>query len=425
MPEGPSSSSIKLAIIGGGLAGVTLANALAQHDHIKVHVYESAPQFSARGAAVGLAVNAQNALHHILPQAGELLENAGGVPMNSTRVMVGAGEYMNQLARDHTGTKQGLVFHRASLLRELLRPLPEECLHANKKLASISEKDGKLEVRFTDETSMTCDAVVGADGIFSAVRDHVVRELQDSQNDWRASAAGFWDCRNLVPFERAKATLGEEYFEMHRQYVWVNDGAVTAHDVCENGNTVQCVICAVESDPPQDRSRPLTRELLETTLESSLNRAHTQGMIELLLDQPSPKAYSEWEHKATPTYASGRVCIVGDAAHSTTPWQGSGAGLAIEDAMVLAALLAHVRSANEVEAAFRAFSDVRLPRCQKVIDSSRETGTIFCGRYPAAGLDPERLNEALTARWQHIHDLDHDGHISEALVKFEVYRKTT
>ncbi|KAI0555864.1 salicylate hydroxylase [Xylaria curta] len=424
MSEEPSISSIKLAIIGGGLAGVTLANALAQYDHIVVHVYESAPQFSERGAAVGLAVNAQNALHHIFPQARELLENAGGVPMNSTRVMVGAGAYMNQLARDHTGTKQGLVFHRASLLRELLRPLPEEGLHANKKLTSISEKDGKVEIKFTDDTSMTCDAAVGADGIFSTVRDHVLRDVQDSQNDWKASAAGFWDCRNLVPFERAKTTLGEQYFEMHRQYVWVNDGAVTAHDILENGNTVQCVICAVESDPPQDRSRPLTRELLEATLESSLDRAHTQGMIELLLDQPSPKAYSEWEHKATPTYASGRVCIVGDAAHATTPWQGSGAGLAIEDAMVLAALLAHVHSANEIEAAFQAFSDVRQPRCQKVIDSSRETGIIFCGRHPAAGLDPERLNEALMTRWQHIHGLDHDTHKSEALEKFEAYKKT-
>ncbi|RWA07078.1 hypothetical protein EKO27_g8029 [Xylaria grammica] len=261
MPAEPSISFIKLAIIGGGLAGVTLANALAQHDHIVVHVYESTPRLRERGAAVGLDVNAQNALHHILPQASKLLENAGGVPMNSTR-----------------------------------------------------------------------------------------------------------------------------------------------------------------SDPPQDRSRPLTRELLEATLESSLDRAHTQGMIEFLLDQPPPKAYSEWEHKATPTYASSRVNIVGDTAHATTPWQGSGAGLAIEDAMILAALLAHVRSANEIEAAFQAFGDVRQPRCQKVIGSD---GYHSCGRHSAAGLDPERLNEALTTRLQHIHGLDHDTHKSEALEKFEAYRETT
>lgn len=92
--------------------------------------------------------------------------------------------------------------------------------------------------------------------------------------------------------------------------------------------------------------------------------------------------------------------------------------------MVLSTLLAQVRSAIEVEAAFRAFSDVRQPRCQKVIDSSRETGTIFCGKDPVAGLDPKRLNEALTSRWQHIHGLDHDTHKSEALAKFEAYRET-
>lgn len=83
------ATRMRIAIIGGGLAGATLANALLRFAHMEIHVYESAPQFSERGAAVGLAVNSQNALAHIFPD-GEtsLLNRAGGVPMNSTRLVV-------------------------------------------------------------------------------------------------------------------------------------------------------------------------------------------------------------------------------------------------------------------------------------------------------------------------------------------------
>ena len=78
----------RIAITGGGLAGATLANALLDQPHLDIHIYESAPEFSERGAAVGLAVNAQRALAEIIPSANELLDKAGAVPMNSTRVVV-------------------------------------------------------------------------------------------------------------------------------------------------------------------------------------------------------------------------------------------------------------------------------------------------------------------------------------------------
>lgn len=85
-----------------------------------------------------------------------------------------------------------------------------------------------------------------------------------------------------------------------------------------------------------------------------------------MLDQDEPQAYSQWAHKSTPTYANGDVCTVGDAAHDTTPWQGSGAGLAIEDAVVLAGLLKNVTSRQDIVPALRAFDEIRRPRCQRV-----------------------------------------------------------
>ena len=79
---------LRVAIIGGGLAGATLANALFDQPHLDIHIFESAPEFSERGAAVGLAVNAQRALAEVIPSANELLDRAGAVPMNSTRIVV-------------------------------------------------------------------------------------------------------------------------------------------------------------------------------------------------------------------------------------------------------------------------------------------------------------------------------------------------
>ena len=79
---------LRVAISGGGLAGATLANALLDQPHLDVHIYESAPEFSERGAAVGLAVNAQRALSEIIPCVSELLDKAGAVSMKSTRLVI-------------------------------------------------------------------------------------------------------------------------------------------------------------------------------------------------------------------------------------------------------------------------------------------------------------------------------------------------
>lgn len=84
------TSSIKIAVIGGGLAGATLANALIRQAHLDVYVYESAPEFSERGAAVGLASDAQRALKQIFgaTEASTLLEKAGAVVHASTRLCI-------------------------------------------------------------------------------------------------------------------------------------------------------------------------------------------------------------------------------------------------------------------------------------------------------------------------------------------------
>ncbi|KAH8161097.1 hypothetical protein CIB48_g7142 [Xylaria polymorpha] len=143
----------------------------------------------------------------------------------------------------------------------------------------------------------------------------------------------------------------------------------------------------------------------QASLHSWFGGSIVDGIIDLALDQSSPSRYSQWEHKSTPTYSNKHVCLVGDAAHATTAWQGAGTGLAIEDSMVLAALLAKVSSAEDIESAFKAYiyDRVRRPRCQQVIDSSREPSHILCGQ---SGLEANNLRELLAPRWSFIFGLD-------------------
>lgn len=109
---------------------------------------------------------------------------------------------------------------------------------------------------------------------------------------------------------------------------------------------------------------------------------------------------------------------MGDAAHAMTPWQGAGAGAALEDAMILDTLLQAIRDPHQIGNAFEAYDQVRRPRTQNLVDSSRITGRIFCGRGPGIGLDPEQLQESLSSRWDWIFALDMKKHKEEALAAF-------
>lgn len=140
---------------------------------------------------------------------------------------------------------------------------------------------------------------------------------------------------------------------------------------------------------------------------------------QLILDQPDPQAYSQWEHKSTSTFANGNVCIAGDAAHATTPWQGAGAGQAFEDALILGTLLGEINSPAGIAHAFQAYSHVRKERCQRVIDSSRGTGQIFCGQNPEAGLEPDKMMGLLAPRWGFIGGIDFDDYKKEALARMK------
>jgi salicylate hydroxylase len=141
-----------------------------------------------------------------------------------------------------------------------------------------------------------------------------------------------------------------------------------------------------------------------------------------MLQNPDLRAFPQMHHEIdAPTYAKGSVCLMGDAAHCMTSWQGSGAGQAIEDAMILHTLLEQVKDPGQLPAAFRAYDQVRRPRTQRVVHSSSGTGVIMCGCGEDIGLDIAKILELLPQRWNFIYNHDQAEHKRAALAAFKEF----
>lgn len=126
-----------------------------------------------------------------------------------------------------------------------------------------------------------------------------------------------------------------------------------------------------------------------------------------------------YEAPVAPFYNKKRVCMMGDAAHATTPYQGQGAGQAIEDALVLTTLLAKVETAGQIPNAFTAFDQVRRLRTQRVVKTSREAGQLSAMKQEGVGADLEKMREKLSTRMHWIWQWDLVAQNREAVELFE------
>lgn len=120
-----------------------------------------------------------------------------------------------------------------------------------------------------------------------------------------------------------------------------------------------------------------------------------------LLKGPELAKWAIFDNALAPTYTKGRVALLGDAAHATTPWQGQGAGQALEDALVLKHLLTDPSTspnAKQLPNVFYAYDQIRRPRTQRVVKTSREAAILFAMRMPGIETDTKKLSEELGRR---------------------------
>jgi salicylate hydroxylase len=121
-----------------------------------------------------------------------------------------------------------------------------------------------------------------------------------------------------------------------------------------------------------------------------------------------------FEHPPAPTYYEGRLCLLGDAAHASTPHQGAGAGQAIEDAFILSNLLGQITSPANITDAFKAYDTVRRPWSQRVVTTSKEAGCLYEMEDEFVGSDVEKARENLLTRYEWIWRNDLKAQLREA-----------
>lgn len=132
----------------------------------------------------------------------------------------------------------------------------------------------------------------------------------------------------------------------------------------------------------------------------------------LIANVQSPDIWALFNHPPAPTYYSTKplICLVGDAAHASTPHQGAGAGMCIEDVYLLSGLLSTCKSRSDLAKAAHAYDAVRRPRSQKLVKTSREAGMLWEFEGDDIGDDLEALEQNALKRmdWIWNHDITED-----------------
>src|SRR5215469_9697703 len=191
--EGRMSSSYRIAIVGGGLAGVAAAHALKAFG-MRAEVFEAAPALGEIGAAVNVSPQAAKALQAI--GVGDEVAAVGtSSPGIYTRNMQ-TGEFLEFRDRHKTSAKYSAPyysFHRADLLDALAKTLDRAMVHLDHRLTGIAERGDVSTLTFANGAKVEADLVIAADGVRSVVRQALYGDddpTYTGQMVWRALLKG-------------------------------------------------------------------------------------------------------------------------------------------------------------------------------------------------------------------------------------------
>lgn len=339
-----------IAIIGGGIGG--LAAAVGLHKiGIKAHVYEQADSFKPLGAGIGIGSNVMLALNK-LGVSGDILRS--GMALKEQRFLNGKFNEMNAI--DFTLLKkrfgeENITIQRANLHEALYTAVDSDYFHFNKKLKHFEQTDEKVKLFFEDKTEIMVDYVIAADGIHSVFRQTI---LPSSTPKY----AGY-TCWRGITANRDDVTLHLS------SEVWSKQGRFGFAPL-HNGDVYWFACVNAKANDPTYQSWD--------KVDVARHFAHLSPVVERLIRETYDDYFLHhdiYDIKPLNTFVYNRVCLLGDAAHATTPNMGQGAGQSIEDAYELMVSLSNGLS---VEDAFTHYEKRRVKKTKKVIKLSRQIG---------------------------------------------------
>lgn len=340
----------KVLVVGGGVAGLTTAIGLRQRG-IDVEVLEANKEWAVYHVGIIVQANFVRALASI--GLGEKAV-AAGFPYKGFRFHDANGKLVAELP----GDEKVAAPYPADL--GLTRPalhkvLTERVLELNVPIrlgmtySRIEDQGDKVEVEFSDGTCGTYDLVIGADGAYSKMRKLVCPDAPSPQY----TGQGVWRYNVTRPKE-------QEWLD-----IYVQENRMTA-GYCPLTEETMYIMAVTE-----ERGNPrFPREELANEMRKRLSGF--DGRLAELREQitdPDLVVYRPLEVFALPNpWYKGRVVLIGDAAHSSTPHLGQGAAMAVEDAVVLAEEL--TAEGSSLEAALHHFMERRYERAKMIHDYS-------------------------------------------------------
>jgi 2-polyprenyl-6-methoxyphenol hydroxylase-like FAD-dependent oxidoreductase/acetyl esterase/lipase len=348
---------VRVIIAGGGTGGLAAAIALRKVG-IEPLVLEQASAFTAIGAGLGLYANAMKALTY-LGADGYWRENAARIDVAEQRGL-GDDELITAGSLDPQAEKYGERYycgHRADLLDSLLASLPPDCVRAGSRVVAFEETDRDVRVELAGGAEVRGDLLVGADGLRSATRKQLMGEREA-----RFTGVVVW--RGLIPRDKVPGRYDAKIMSWYgpRRHVLLYP---LRHD--RHPDSVYSLSAFVPATEVHRESWTASGDLAD--LHASLAGA-SPALHELLTLMDSSLITGIYFRDPLETWGSDRVVLLGDAAHPAPPSAGQGAGMALEDAVMLAACLKRAGPGNE-RAALREYVFRRKARTTRMLESSR------------------------------------------------------
>ncbi|WP_454833418.1 salicylate 1-monooxygenase [Pseudomonas veronii] len=406
---------LRIGIIGGGISGVALALELCRYSHLQVQLFECAPAFGEVGAGVSFGPNAVRAIVGLgLGEAYLQVADRTSEPWEDVWFEWRRGRDASYLgATIAPGVGQSSV-HRADFLDALVNHLPKGIAQFRKRATQVEQKGGEVQVLFADGTEHRCDLLIGADGIKSALRSHVLEGQGLAPQVPRFSGTcayrGMVDSLHLREAYRAQG-IDEHLVDVPQMYLGL-DGHILTFPV-RNGRLINVVAFISDRSEPKPNwpaDAPWVRDVSQREMLDAF-AGWGDAARTLLECIPAPTLWALHDLAELPGYVHGRVVLIGDAAHAMLPHQGAGAAQGLEDAYFLARLLGDTQvDADNLAELLEAYDDLRRPRACRVQRTSRATGELYEFRDPVVGANEHLLGENLATRfdWLWSHDLDAD-----------------
>ena len=339
---------MKCIIIGGGIAGLTTAVALRQQG-INAEVYEAASELKPVGAGIAIGKNASQVFQKIGLE--ETLKDQS-IPVQTTLV---TNNQAIPLQQPPETNMVSFCIHRAVLHQILCDACPPRSIHLDRKLAHVDETSEGITAIFDDGTTVKADILIGADGINSVVRKQIAPQIKKrytGQTCWRGVCE--FDLsptfkHNLTELWGGRARFGLTRIDKKRMYWFAVESKVAENEKDKPNQTHQKLTTLFKDFHPE------INEIIKATPQEVIHRADLHDL---------EKVNYQWY--------TNRICLIGDAAHATTPNMGQGAGQGIEDGYAIALAL----SKHAAPLAFKQFQKIRQKKVKSIVDTSWMIGNV-------------------------------------------------